>query len=240
MWQAEEVDGWTIGLVALVVVGLAAILYGALSDRARNRRRAEAMLAPPERAIPQFQPTATGPAYVSELQARRPPSGGRASVLSDADRAALDRSLKDPDVLTLPAGWASADFVTDPPSSRAVLDHPVILVCGDPVASLRELLPVLERAIPTQTAVVVVAPELGWEVQSTLEVNAIRRTLPLLAVRLPDPADLERLAAATGAVLTDRGDRQAGYVLTEQLGRCDRWVATRTTSHLVPTQETHP
>ncbi|MCW2810398.1 MAG: hypothetical protein JWP61_856 [Friedmanniella sp.] len=229
-------DGWSIGLVVLIAVGLAAIVYGALSDRAMNRRRAAAMLAPPERTIPQFQPTGAGPRYVSELQARRPPPGAP-TTLSEADRSAIGAALKDPGTPSFPAGWVSADFVTDPPTSWAVLDQPVVLVCGDEVASLRELLPVLERALASRTALVVVAPELGREVQSTLEVNAIRRTLPLLAVRLPDAAARDRLAAACGATVTDRGDRQAGYVLPEQLGTCGRWVATRTTSHLLSPQE---
>jgi len=44
LWHAEQVDPWSIGLIALIVVGLAAIIFGALWDRRRNKRRAAEML----------------------------------------------------------------------------------------------------------------------------------------------------------------------------------------------------
>ncbi len=75
LWQAGPVlDPWTLGLVAVVVLGLALIAYGALHDRARNRRAREEMLSPPKREIPQFRPDTPAPQYLSELQARRPPA----------------------------------------------------------------------------------------------------------------------------------------------------------------------
>ena len=65
-------DAWQIGLIVLIIVGLGLVVFGALWDRARNRRRAAEMLAPPPRTIPQFRPDAPPPHYLSDLQARRP------------------------------------------------------------------------------------------------------------------------------------------------------------------------
>ena len=52
---------------------------------------------------------------------------------------------------------------------------------------------------------------------ATLEVNQIRRTMRLLAVT-PAAADLAGLAAACGATMIDRTDRQSGYLRPDQLG----------------------
>lgn len=224
-------DPWTIGLVGLIVVGLAAILLGALSDRAKNRRRAAEMLAPPQRAIPRFAPDAPAPRYLSELQARRPASGA-AGEPNRADRETITAQLALERTVTIKAGYASKDFVTDPGTGRSVLDAPAILVCADPVDSIRELLPVLERLVLSRTPVVVIAPALAPEVRATLEVNAIRRTMSLLAVEAGD-ADRRTVAVAAGATAVDRSDRQAGYVLPEHLGHCDRWVSTAHHSHLI-------
>jgi ABC-type transport system involved in cytochrome c biogenesis permease subunit len=38
VWHAEHVDAWSIGLIALIVAGLAAIIFGALWDRRRNKQ----------------------------------------------------------------------------------------------------------------------------------------------------------------------------------------------------------
>jgi hypothetical protein len=230
------VDLWQVGLIAVIVVGFALIVFGALWDRARNQRRAREMLSPPPRTIPQFRPDAPAPHYLSDLQARRRPTGAEVKALTAEERERVNRQIADAQTVTISTGYVSRDFITDPTSGWAVLDHPAVLVCADPVASIRELLPVLERLMMTGTPLVVLAPNLAPEVQSTLEVNAIQQTMRLLAVT-PDSAALASLAAACGADPVDRSDRQAGYVPPERLGRCERWVSTAKASHVIVSAE---
>ena len=225
-------DLWQVGLIAVIVVGFALIVFGALWDRARNRRRAREMLSPPPRHIPQFRPDAPAPHYLSDLQARRQPAGAEGTALTPEERERINRQIADTQTVTIPTGYASRDFATDPTSGWAVLDHPTVLVCADPVGSIRELLPVLERLVMTGTPLVVLAPRLSPEVQSTLEVNAIQQRMRLLAV-IPDAPALYRLAAACGADPVDQTDRQAGYLPPERLGRCERWVSTAKASHVI-------
>lgn len=225
-------DPWTLGLVAVVVVGLVVIVFGALFDRSRNKRAALAMMSPPQRVIPQFQPDATSPAYLSELQARRAPPDSVSTELTHQERAEISEQLKDPSQLVINSGFASRDFVTDPDSQWAVLEDPRVLVCADPVASIRELLTILEKLILSRTPLVIMAPTLAPEVQATLEVNTIRQTMRLLVVKTSG-ADLQRAASATGAEVRTRSDLQAGYVRPEHLGSCARWVSTARVSLII-------
>jgi hypothetical protein len=236
VWQAEEVEPWTIGLVAVIVVGLAVILFGALSDRAKNRRAAVEMLAPPRRTIPQFRPDSPAPSYLSDLQARRPPDDATARELTPADREQLAAQLKDVSTVKLSAGFASRDFITDRSSSQAVLDQPRVLVCAERIESTRELLAILEKLILSGTPLVVVAPSLSDEVRGTLEVNQIQGTMGLLAVTPPTTADLHRMADATGAQIRTRSDLQGGYAWPEHLGTCARWVSTAKHSYVIGPQ----
>ena len=237
MWQSEQVDAWSIGLIALIVVGLAAIIFGALWDRRRNRRRAAEMLAPPPRQIPHFKPDAPAPHYLSDLQARRRPEKAEPTDLTEEERKSLTQQLADPQTVTVKAGYASRDFITDSISGWAVLDNPAVLVCGDSVGTFRELLGPLEKLILSGTPLVVVAPAIAPEVLATLEVNTIRQTMRLLAV-ICDGAELSTTAAACRAKIIDRSDRQSGYLGPDQLGHCDRWVSTATSSHLIDTAKT--
>ncbi|SDT35649.1 hypothetical protein SAMN04488543_3917 [Friedmanniella luteola] len=230
-------DPWSIGLAVLVVVGLAAVVFGALYDRARNRRRAAEMLAPPDRVIPHFRADAPTPHYLSELQARRPAEEARPAVLDDATRAEVERQLAADSGPDVGSGWASADFVTDAATGWAVLEDPVVLVCADEVASLRELLGLLERLLLSRTPLVLVAPRVSREVLATLEVNRIRGLLAVVVVLVGDPAARDALASGCGATAVDRADRQAGYLPPEALGRCRRWVSTDRRS-LAVTRET--
>jgi hypothetical protein len=217
------VEPWVVGLVALLVVGVAVIVYGALADRAKNRRRAAAMLAPPQRSIPHLPADAAPPRYLSELQARRPPAGPPPTG-SAAPAAVLEAATK------VPAGYASRDFVTA--DGQAVLDDPVVLVCADPVATVRELLPVLEQVLQAGRPLALVAPELAPEVIGTLEVNVIQRKFALVAVVADEPVRTT-IARVTGAEPVDRADRQSGYLTPERLGHVARWVSTRDATYLV-------
>jgi len=233
MWQAEPVDPWIFGPIAVVVVGLAVIVFGALWDRNRNQRAAAKMLAPPARQIPQFNPDSPAPTYLSDLQARRLPDTAPATELSKAEREMLARELRDPATTKVDAGYVSKDFVTDPESSWAVLDDPRVLVCSDPIESTRELLTIVEKMILSRTSLVIVAPSLADEVRGTLEVNQIRQTMRVLAIGAPRESDRNAIARTTGAQLVSRSDLQAGYVPLDQLGTCRRWVSTAKSSFLL-------
>src|SRR6188472_4327199 len=115
-------DPWSIGLVALIVAGLAAIIFGALWDRRRNKKRAAEMLAPPARVIPHFTPDAPAPHYLSDLQARRRPQNAAHSELSAAERESISQQLGDPHTVTIEVGYASRDFITDTATGWTVLE----------------------------------------------------------------------------------------------------------------------
>lgn len=221
-------DTWLIGLIAVCVVGLAVITYGALHDRRTNRRRETAMLSAPTRDIPQFSPAETRPQYLSELMARRPPNGpGSTGVggLTAADRAVI--AEQQASATAIGVGYASADFVTDPTSGWAVLDHPRVLVCAESPGSIRELIGVLEKVALAGVPLIVAAPSLPKEVLGTLEVNRIQRRMQVLVLTSADPGAIDEVATATGAHLVSRIDLQANYVTDADLGRCERWVSDR-------------
>jgi len=224
-------DSWVIGLIALVVVGIAVITFGALSDRAKNKRAVREVLSPPPRDIPRLPADARSPQYVSALQARRvtdprPPLG-------DDQQHRLDRQLKASDTVRVPLGFASPAFVTDEPTGRAVLDHPRVLVCAEPIMAIRELISVLEHMITDSTPLVVVAPTMAADVLDTLEVNHLQRAIDLVVILSRDPVPIDAIVDATGATLISRVDLQTGYLSDHELGRCRRWVSDRKASYIV-------
>lgn len=225
-------DGWTLSLLALCVVGLAAVVYGALADRATNRRRAAAMVAPPSRTIPQFSPDRPAPRYLSELQARQPAPDAAPPDLGEPERQRVRAQLAANTTVTVPVGCGEA-FVSDRSTGWAVLDQPRVLVCADGVGSIRELITVLEKLVLSRTPLVIIAPSIRPDVLATLEVNHIQRRMTLLALVADDQLSLERITAATGATPVPRTDLQASYVTPNQLGACERWVSDRSTSWLV-------
>ncbi|GAB2585312.1 hypothetical protein [Microlunatus antarcticus] len=234
MWQSDRVQPWVIVMIAVVVVAAALTVYGALSDRAKNRRRAAEMLGPPKRDIPNLPTEARSPAYVTEAQARRRPEGAPFDKLRERGR---DEPVGTHDERRLDVGYASAAFVITPGARDVVLDDALVLVCADGVETIRELLPALEQAIRSSRPLVVVAPTIAPDVLGTLEVNAIQGKVPGVAV-LADDAVRTQVAEATGAVPVDATDRRSGWLDPQSLGHAARWTSTRTTSRIAPSVRT--
>lgn len=216
------------GIVAVLVIGIGVVLYGALSDRAATRRRAAELQSPPRRDIPSFHPTSAPPRYLSELQAFTRADGAPSTDVDDATRAELRRRRN-----TAPSFGAplpSPAFSTDAPSGWCVLSNPVILVCESSVDTIRELLPAIEQARAGDRPLVVVAPKFAAEVVDTLRANSAQNLLAGAPLALADEAERSRLAQLVGALIVSKQDLQAGYLPVSALGHCRTWLADGTGS----------
>lgn len=214
------VDLAYLGIVAVVVIGVAVVAYGWLSDRTANKHRAAQVSGPPDRPIPGRADDAAEPSYELEpdlLAERRYPN-----ALDEAARDKLAAQLDE--APALPHGWANEAFVTDPQTSWSVLDSPIVLVAAEPITTMRELLPVLDKARNQNAALLIAAPQLAGEVTATLAVNAATQHLPLCAI-IVEPKAAAELARHTGTYPVPRADLQAGYLPPGSLGHCDRFVA---------------
>jgi chaperonin GroEL len=103
-------------------------------------------------------------------------------------------------------GYVSAYFVTDVDKMEAVLENPLVLIYDKKISNMKELLPVLEKAVQTGKPVLIIAEDVDGEALSTLVVNKIRGSLRIAAVKAPGFGDrrkamLEDIAVLTGGVL---------------------------------------
>lgn len=213
--------------LAVLVVGLTVLFYGAARDRRINRERAREAVAPPSTEIPGFSPGAT-PAYVTGLQARRPKPS---PPLTEGEERRIAALL--PTGTTIDCGWASPDFATDAEGTRAVMFDAEVLVSDAGVDEFRSLIGPLERASRSGRGLVIVAPSLSKDVQGTLEVNALQRIVRVLAV-IADADQQAEICEVAGAHPLSFSDLAAGYLPT--IGRVELWVSTKASSTVVPAQ----
>ncbi len=224
------VDAGIWGIVAVLVIGTAVVAYGWISDRAADRRRAEAMQRPPEREIPRFKADEIRPEYLSELEALTRPGDLPPTDLDEETRATLKEALAGSPRFN--AGWPSREYVTDANTGWCVVDEPAIVLCDDELATMRELLPAVKRARAAGRPLVVVAPGFSTELLATLRANWVQGTFSCLPIRLAD--DRRRsLGSLTGGQPVSASDLQAGYLPAANLGGCRAWVCDQRTSWVV-------
>ncbi|MDP8992660.1 MAG: chaperonin GroEL [Actinomycetota bacterium] len=109
-------------------------------------------------------------------------------------------------------GYISPYFVTDPERMEAVLEDPYILLVGQKISAVRDLLPVLEKVMQSGRPLVIIAEDVEGEALATLVVNKIRGTFKSAAVKAPGFGERRKAMLQDIAILT------GGQVITEEVG----------------------
>jgi chaperonin GroEL len=109
-------------------------------------------------------------------------------------------------------GYISAYFVTDVDKMEAVMENPLVLIYDKKISNMKELLPILEKAVQTGKPVLIIAEDVDSEALSTLVVNKIRGSLRICAVKAPGFGDRRKAMLEDIAVLT------GGQLISEERG----------------------
>jgi chaperonin GroEL len=109
-------------------------------------------------------------------------------------------------------GYLSPYFVTDADRMEVVFEDPAILIHEKKLASMKDLLPILEQISRQGRPLLIIAEDVDGEALATLVVNKLRGTLRAAAVKAPGYGDRRK------AMLEDIATITGGRALTEDLG----------------------
>ena len=137
---------------------------------------------------------------------------GKDGVITVEEAKTLETSLDVVEGMQFDRGYLSPYFVTDPERMEVVLENPVILIHEKKIASMKDLLPVLEQVARLGKPLLIVAEDIEGEALATLVVNKLRGTLQAAAVKAPGFGDRRK------AMLEDIATLTGGKAITEDLG----------------------
>jgi len=136
-------------------------------------------------------------------------------------------------------GYVSPYFVTNADKMTAVLENPYILLYDKKLSTMKELLPILEKAVQTGKPLLIICEDLDGEALATLVVNKIRGSLKICAVKAPGFGDrrkemMQDLATLTGGTLIseERGFKLENADLS-YLGTCEKITVDKDNTTLV-------
>ena len=136
-------------------------------------------------------------------------------------------------------GYISPYFVTDNDRMETVLEDAYILISGQKISAIGEILPVLEKVAAANKPLLIIAEDLEGEALSTLVVNRMRGTFTSAAVRAPGFGDrrkamLQDIAILTGGqVISSEVGLKLEAVSLELLGRARRIVITKDNTTII-------
>jgi chaperonin GroEL len=109
-------------------------------------------------------------------------------------------------------GYLSPYFVTNTEKMITELENPYILLFEKKIASLKDLLPVLEPVSQSGRPLLIIAEDVEGEALATLVMNKLRGALKIAAVKAPGFGDRRKAMLEDIAILT------GGTVISEERG----------------------
>jgi chaperonin GroEL len=164
---------------------------------------------------------------------------GKDGVITVEESNTLSTELEFTEGLDFDKGYISPYFVTDSEAMEAVYNDAQVLITSQKISAISDLLPVLEKVIEGGKPLLIIAEDVEGEALSTLVVNAVRKTLPVVAVKAPFFGDrrtafLEDLATVTGAqVVAPEVGLKLDQVGLDVLGSIRRVTVTKDDTILV-------
>lgn len=180
-----------------------------------------------------------GDAEIGGLIADAMEKVGNDGVITVEESKTMETSLETVEGMQFDRGYISPYMVTDPDKMEAVMTEPYILVTDRKIASIQEMLPVLEKVVQAGKELLIIAEDVEGEALATLVVNKLRGTFRAVAVKAPGFGDrrkamLQDIAILTGAtVITEDVGRKLDSITMEDLGTARQVRVTKDETTIV-------
>ena len=137
---------------------------------------------------------------------------GKDGVITVEEAKGIETTLEVVEGMQFDRGYLSPYFVTNAENMEVVLEDAYVLIHDKKISTMKDLLPVLEKAAQSGKAMLVIAEDVEGEALATLVVNKLRGTLRTCAVKAPGFGDRRK------AMLEDIAVLIGGQVLSEEAG----------------------
>jgi len=165
---------------------------------------------------------------------------GKDSVITVEESQTFGLSKEVVEGMQFDKGYISHYMITNPERMEAEYDDPLILITDKKIASLQEIIPVLEKVAKSgKKDLVIIAEELEGDALATLVVNKLRGTFNTLAIKAPGFGDrrkemLQDIAILTGGqVITEEVGLKLDGVELKMLGRARKVISTKENTTII-------
>lgn len=172
--------------------------------------------------------SANNDATIGKLIAEAMSKVTKEGVITVEEAKGTDTTVEVVEGMQFDRGYLSPYFVTDAEKMIADLENPYILIYDKKISTMKDLLPVLEKAAQSGRPLLIISEDVDGEALATLVVNKIRGSLKIAAVKAPGFGDrrkamLEDLAILTGGtVISEEQGRKLEDATLEDLGTCEK------------------
>jgi chaperonin GroEL len=137
---------------------------------------------------------------------------GREGVITVEDAQGLAMELDVVEGMQFDRGYSSPYFINQQDKQASILENPYILLHDKKIASIKDILPVLEAVRTANRSLLIICEDVEGEALATLVINNMKGVIRACAVKAPGFGDRRKEMLQDLAVLT------GGQVVTDELG----------------------
>ncbi len=167
-------------------------------------------------------------------------------VINVDESKGFDTELSVVEGMQYDKGYLSPYFVTNRETMTVELEDPLVLVTDQKVATVQDILPVLEQVVKAGKPLLIIADDVENEVTNTLIVNKLRGTFNVVVTKAPGFGDsqkdqLQDIAILTeGKFVTKDLAMKLSEVSIDDLGTIGRAIIKKDTTTLVGGSHKNP
>ena len=156
--------------------------------------------------------SANNDSFIGKMIAEAMAKVKKEGVITIEEAKGIETTVKVVEGMQFDRGYISPYFVTDTEKMEVVFENPYILIYDKKISVMKDLLPILEKAVQSGRPLIIISEDMEGEALATLVVNKIRGTLKVAAVKAPGFGDRRKEMLEDIAILT------GGTVISEEKG----------------------
>lgn len=161
---------------------------------------------------------------IGELIAEAMEKVGNNGVITVEEAKSIETNLELVEGMQFDKGYLSPYMITDAEKMEANIEEPLIFITDKSIASIKEILPVLELIAQESRPLIIIADDIEGEALTTLVINLIRGSIKVCAIKSPGFGDekismLQDIAILTGGrLISKEADEKIENILLSDLG----------------------
>ena len=188
----------------------------------------------------------SGSAEIGGLIAKAMDTVGKDGIINVAESNSFDDVLEVNEGMQYDKGYVSPYMATNRDKMSVEMDNPYILVTNSKIATIQEILPVLEQIVQTNKPLLLIADDYENEVINTIVLNKLRGTFNVVCTKAPGFGDNQKemlmdIAALCGATFYNKDlNMKLEEATLDNLGTIKKVIVTKDNTTLVSGSESNP
>ena len=181
----------------------------------------------------------SGDPAIGQLIAEAMEKVGTEGVITIEESKTAETGLEVVEGMQFDRGYISPYMVTDTDKMEAVIDDAFLLITDKKIASIQEILPILEPIVKASKKLIIIAEDVEGDALATLLMNRLRGNFNVVCVKAPGFGDrrkemLQDIAVLTGGtVISSTLNMELTETQLSDLGRARQVVVTKDNTTIV-------